>query len=51
MEPGSVDVAYSDQLMEHLHPDDALVQLTNVVRAQAGRSIYLYHAESGNRAS
>ena len=23
VECGSVDVAYSDQLMEHLHPDDA----------------------------
>ncbi|HEX7183079.1 MAG TPA: class I SAM-dependent methyltransferase [Thermoanaerobaculia bacterium] len=26
----SVDVAYSNQLMEHLHPDDALEQLRNV---------------------
>jgi SAM-dependent methyltransferase len=26
----SVDVAYSNQLMEHLHPDDALEQLTNI---------------------
>jgi len=31
--PGSVDVAFSDQLMEHLHPDDALVQLRNIHRA------------------
>src|SRR5262245_36178478 len=28
--PGSVDVAYSTQLMEHLHPDDALEQLQNI---------------------
>lgn len=27
---GSVDVAYSQQLMEHLHPDDALQQLRNL---------------------
>ena len=29
----SVDVAYSNQLMEHLHPDDALEQLQNVFRS------------------
>jgi SAM-dependent methyltransferase len=29
----SVDVAYSDQLMEHLHPDDALDQLKNIFRS------------------
>jgi SAM-dependent methyltransferase len=33
VEDGSIDLAYSDQLMEHLHPDDALEQLANVVRA------------------
>ena len=33
VEPGSVDVAFSHQLMEHLHPDDAREQLTNVHRA------------------
>ena len=31
--PGSVDVAYSQQLMEHLHPDDALQQLRNLYTA------------------
>lgn len=31
--PGSVDVAYSQQLMEHLHPDDALEQLRNLYTA------------------
>jgi SAM-dependent methyltransferase len=30
---GSVDIAYSNQLMEHLHPDDARQQLVNVQRA------------------
>jgi SAM-dependent methyltransferase len=29
----SVDVAFSNQLMEHLHPDDSLRQLENVFRA------------------
>ena len=31
--PGSVDLAFSDQLMEHLHPDDARVQLAAIHRA------------------
>jgi SAM-dependent methyltransferase len=29
----SVDLAYSDQLMEHLHPEDAREQLRNIYRA------------------
>lgn len=34
--PGnSVDVAFSDQLMEHLHPDDAVEQLGNIYDALA----------------
>jgi SAM-dependent methyltransferase len=33
VEPDSVDVAYSNQLMEHLHPDDALEQLNGIVSA------------------
>ena len=41
VEPGSVDVAYSDQLMEHLHPDDALLQLTNVVRVVRPGGVYI----------
>jgi SAM-dependent methyltransferase len=28
----SIDLAYSDQLMEHLHPDDAAEQLRNIQR-------------------
>ncbi|MGX6449211.1 methyltransferase domain-containing protein [Patulibacter sp. S7RM1-6] len=31
--PGSVDLAFSDQLMEHLHPDDALRQARDIARA------------------
>jgi SAM-dependent methyltransferase len=31
-ETASVDVAYSDQLMEHLHPDDAAAQLHDIAR-------------------
>lgn len=31
--PGSVDLIYSNQLMEHLHPEDAAEQLANVARA------------------
>ena len=31
--PDSVDGAYSRQLMEHLHPDDAMDQLANLPRA------------------
>lgn len=30
---GSIDLAYSSHLIEHLHPDDALEQTTNVCRA------------------
>lgn len=31
--PGSVDLAYSNQLMEHLHPDDAATQAANLATA------------------
>lgn len=40
MPSGSVDVAYSNQLMEHLHPDDALEQLANIHRALKPGSVY-----------
>ncbi|WP_218014624.1 class I SAM-dependent methyltransferase [Mycobacterium neglectum] len=39
--PDSVDVAYSNQLMEHLHPDDALEQLQNLHRAIAPGGRYV----------
>lgn len=32
-EPGSVDLAFSDQLLEHLHPDDAASQARDIARA------------------
>jgi len=38
---GSVDVAYSDQLLEHLHPDDALTHLQNIYQALAPSGIYI----------
>lgn len=37
----SVDVVYSHQLMEHLHPDDAFQQLQNVYHALAPGGIYI----------
>ncbi|HEY9852603.1 MAG TPA: class I SAM-dependent methyltransferase [Leptolyngbyaceae cyanobacterium] len=37
----SVDVAYSHQLMEHLHPDDALDQLQNIYKALSPQGIYI----------
>ncbi len=39
--PGSVDVAFSDQLMEHLHPDDAIEQLRNIHRALRPGGVYV----------
>lgn len=39
--PASVSVAFSDQLMEHLHPDDALEQLRNIHRALARGGTYV----------
>src|SRR5262249_44529639 len=39
--PGTVDVAYSHQLMEHLHPDDALDQLKNICASLAPGGVYL----------
>lgn len=37
----SIDVAYSNQLMEHLHPDDAADQLLQIVKALRPGGIYL----------
>jgi SAM-dependent methyltransferase len=37
----SVDLAYSNQLMEHLHPEDALAQLRNIQRALVPGGRYL----------
>lgn len=38
---GSVGLAYSNQLMEHLHPDDAREQLENILRALAPGGAYV----------
>ena len=39
--PGTVHVAYSNQLMEHLHPDDAFEQLRNIHRVLVSGGIYV----------
>ncbi|MBI4721087.1 MAG: class I SAM-dependent methyltransferase [Chitinivibrionia bacterium] len=39
--PESIDVAYSNQLMEHLHPEDALEQVRNVFAALKPGGIYI----------
>ena len=39
--PGTVRVAYSNQLMEHLHPDDALEQLGEIYRALGPGGVYV----------
>ncbi len=39
--PGSIDVAYSDQLMEHLHPEDAMDQLRNIYASLAPGGRYI----------
>jgi SAM-dependent methyltransferase len=39
--PGSIDLAYSNQLMEHLHPDDAAEQLREIFNALAPGGTYL----------
>ncbi|MGQ0540437.1 MAG: class I SAM-dependent methyltransferase [Blastocatellia bacterium] len=37
----SIDIAYSNQLMEHLHPDDAIAQLKNLFRSLKPGAVYL----------
>lgn len=39
--PASVDVAFSNQLMEHLHPDDALEQLEGICRTLRPGGVYI----------
>jgi SAM-dependent methyltransferase len=39
--PGSIDVAYSDQMMEHLHPDDAAEELKNIFKALKPGGVYI----------
>jgi len=38
---GTVNLAYSNQLMEHLHPDDAVAQLANIWHALAPGCLYV----------
>jgi SAM-dependent methyltransferase len=38
---GSIRVAYSNQLMEHLHPDDACEQLRNIYKALMPGGVYV----------
>jgi SAM-dependent methyltransferase len=39
--PGSVELAFSNQLMEHLHPDDAFEQLRNIAKALGPGGLYV----------
>jgi SAM-dependent methyltransferase len=39
--PNSIDVAYSYQVMEHLHPEDAIAQLKNIQTALKPGGVYL----------
>jgi SAM-dependent methyltransferase len=41
VEPGSVSLAFSDQLMEHLHPADAIEQLQQIYEALAPGGMYV----------
>jgi len=41
LQTNSVDIAYSYQLMEHLHPDDALEQLLNIYKVLSPGGIYI----------
>ena len=43
----TVDLAYSNQLMEHLHPDDAQVQLENIRRVLKRGSAYVCITPNG----
>ncbi|MFL5657745.1 MAG: polysaccharide deacetylase family protein [Ktedonobacteraceae bacterium] len=38
---GSANIAYSHQVMEHLHPDDALEQLANIHKVLMSQGIYI----------
>jgi predicted SAM-dependent methyltransferase len=39
--PASIDVAYSNQVMEHLHPDDAEVQIRGIYNALKPGGAYI----------
>lgn len=39
--PSSIDIAYSNQLIEHLHPEDALSQTKNILKALRPGGFYI----------
>ena len=39
--PNSIDVVYSDQVMEHVHPDDAIDELKNIYAALKPGGVYI----------
>lgn len=41
VEPASIDVAYSNQVIEHLHPEDAALQTASILRALKPGGCYL----------
>jgi SAM-dependent methyltransferase len=41
VQPKTISIAYSNQVLEHLHPEDALEQLRNIHAALAPGGIYL----------
>lgn len=45
--PGTVTVAYSNQVMEHIHPDDAFAQLRNIHKALAPGGKYICVTPNG----
>jgi SAM-dependent methyltransferase len=42
LDDGTIDVAYSNQLMEHLHPEDAFDQLLEIRRVLKPGGIYIF---------
>lgn len=41
VQSNSIDIAYSQQMMEHIHPDDAVEQLQNIYQALSPGGIYV----------
>lgn len=41
VDPGSIDVAYSNQVIEHLHPEDAALQVASILRSLKPGGCYL----------
>ena len=38
---GSIDIVYSNQLMEHLHPEDSYQQLLNILKVLVPGGVYV----------